>query len=248
MDYDRRHGYRGPEALHQPARRPGRAGRGARARVPGESGQRRHRCRPSCCRRRPTQVRAVLATATGRGRRRRPQVRRPRRWPTRRRPNQRIRRGAIIRLPQDDKAVGDHADAAGRGGVRRGRPERRRHPLADRRLRLRPQQVQPRDAGAAPAGLGVQAVHLFGGAGEGLHAGDHHQRRAVLRAGATRPAARRGSPRTTTASSTARCACAPRSRSRRTSSRSACCRRSVRSMRRTTSRASASTRSCIRPT
>jgi penicillin-binding protein 1A len=61
---------------------------------------------------------------------------------------------------------------------------RRRDPRAGRRLRLRPQQVQPRDAGVPAAGLGVQAVHLLGGAREGVHAGDGHQRRPVLRAGA----------------------------------------------------------------
>ena len=49
------------------------------------------------------------------------------------------------------------------------RPAGRRDPRAGRRLRLQPQQVQPRHAGVAPAGLVVQAVHLLGGAREGLH-------------------------------------------------------------------------------
>ena len=48
-------------------------------------------------------------------------------------------------------------------------------------------QVQPRDAGVAPAGFELQALHLLGGAGEGLHAGHGDQRRAaVLRRRANR--------------------------------------------------------------
>ena len=50
------------------------------------------------------------------------------------------------------------------------RSGQRRDPRPGRRLRLQRQQVQPRDAGLAPAGLELQAVHLFGGAGKGLHA------------------------------------------------------------------------------
>ena len=64
------------------------------------------------------------------------------------------------------------------GGVRLARPAGRRDPRAGRRLRLQPQQVQPRHAGLAPAGLVVQALHLLGVAGEGLHAGDRGPRRA----------------------------------------------------------------------
>ncbi len=97
--------------------------------------------------------------------------------------NQRIRRGAVIRLVQGRQGAGGRSPAApGRGGVRRAPAQRRRHPGAGRRLRLRTQQVQPRDAGVPAAGLGVQAVHLFGGAGKGLLAGHGDQRRAVLRA------------------------------------------------------------------
>ena len=60
----------------------------------------------------------------------------------------------------------------------------------------------------APAGLELQAVHLLGRAGEGLHAGDGDQRRAAVLRRQPPPAASRGSRRTTTASSTARCRCA----------------------------------------
>src|SRR5205807_153018 len=73
--------------------------------------------------------------------------------------------------PGDDdfeEALGVHlARCAGRRGARAGG-----------RLRLRPQQVQSRDPGVAPARLIVQAVHLFGVAGEGLHARHRHRRRA----------------------------------------------------------------------
>ena len=49
-----------------------------------------------------------------------------------------------------------------------------------RRLRLLEEQVQPRHPGLAPAGLELQALHLLGGAGKGLHAGDRDQRRAAV--------------------------------------------------------------------
>ena len=47
-----------------------------------------------------------------------------------------------------------------------------------RRLQLRPQRVQPGDAGAAAAGLGVQALRLPGRAGGRLHPVEHPARRA----------------------------------------------------------------------
>ncbi len=62
-----------------------------------------------------------------------------------------------------------------------------------------------------------------------------------------RPAARRGIRRTTTAASTVRCRCDRRSRSRRTWCRSGCFRRSVRATCRGRCRASASRRRSIRP-
>ena len=59
-------------------------------------------------------------------------------------------------------------------------PRDRRVRAHGRRLRLRQEQVQPRHAGLAPAGLELQALHLLGSAREGLHAGDRDQRRAAL--------------------------------------------------------------------
>ena len=60
-------------------------------------------------------------------------------------------------VPGRQKSLDGRASAAGRGRLPRHLAARRRHPRADRGLRLRAQQVQPRDPGAAPAGLGVQA-------------------------------------------------------------------------------------------
>ena len=103
------------------------------------------------------------------------------------------------------------------------------------------EQVQPRDAGLAPARLELQALHLLGRARKGLHAGDGGQRRAAVlrRRHHRRPALgaeelRRHLRRPDDAAQR-------RSRSRRTWSRSASCRRSARPTRRTGSRASAST-------
>ena len=59
------------------------------------------------------------------------------------------------------------ADRRGRAALARRRERRRAR--ARRRLGFRPQPVRPRDAGAPPAGLGVQADHLRCGAREGLH-------------------------------------------------------------------------------
>jgi hypothetical protein len=51
------------------------------------------------------------------------------------------------------KATGHHPGAAGGGRLRRHRRRHRRLPRAGRRLRLQPAEVQPRDAGLAPAGF-----------------------------------------------------------------------------------------------
>ena len=64
------------------------------------------------------------------------------------------------------------------------------------RIRLLPQRVQPRGAGQAPAGLGLQALRLPGGSRGGLHARHPHRRRAVSYA--VGPNRKPGSPRTTT--------------------------------------------------
>ena len=187
IDYDRRHGYRGPEAYVNLPDRPGRAGSGARPRLPGESGQRQYADRGRAARRPRRRSRAVLANGDHGQKSPATVSSSPRgRSATRRRPTRRIRRGAVIRrAAATTRATGRsrrcrRSEAAfvsvrpDDGAIRR----------AGRRVRLRPQQVQPRHAGAAPARVELQAVHLFGGAGKRLHAGDHHQRcAAVFRAG-----------------------------------------------------------------
>ena len=67
------------------------------------------------------------------------------------------------------------------GCVRLGRSVRRRDRRVERRLRFLPEQLQPRHAGAAAAGLLVQAVRVLGRARERLHAGDGRARRAGRR-------------------------------------------------------------------
>ena len=79
------------------------------------------------------------------------------------------------------------------GAQRRGRRGGDGHPDRPRarhvgRLVLRPQPVQPRRPGGAPAGLVVQAVRLSRGHGFGLHAGLDRARRAVLLRPGLRPA------------------------------------------------------------
>ncbi len=74
------------------------------------------------------------------------------------------------------RADGEKDD--GRAG-RAGRDvDRRRGPRHGRRPRLRRQPVQPRDPGAAPAGIELQALRLSRGAGARLAAERHVQRRA----------------------------------------------------------------------
>ena len=83
--------------------------------------------------------------------------------------------------------MGDHAVAAGGSRVRRGEFEGRRRACARRRIRLQPEQVQPRHAGVAPAGIELQAVHLLRVARAGFHAEHADQRRTHLdRPGADR--------------------------------------------------------------
>ena len=76
------------------------------------------------------------------------------RWKTSAAPQRRIRRGAVIRVQQDDRKNWQivqlpEVEAAFVSLD----PARRRDPRAGRRLRLQPQQVQPRHPGLAPAGL-----------------------------------------------------------------------------------------------
>jgi penicillin-binding protein 1A len=73
-------------------------------------------------------------------------------------------------------AAGPDPPGVGRAGV--ARPQYRRGDRARRRLRLLPEQVQPRGAGRAPARLQHQAVRVLGGARKGLHPGQPDQRRA----------------------------------------------------------------------
>ena len=71
------------------------------------------------------------------------------------------------------------------------------------------QQVQPRDAGVAPTRIELQAVHLLGGPGKGLHAGHRAERRAVRdRCGQDRGPAL-GAAELRQQVRWARCACAP---------------------------------------
>ncbi len=103
----------------------------------------------------------------------------------------RIRRGAVIRRhARGEGTLGDRPDAAGRVRLRFDPAQGWRAAVAGGRLRLRAQQVQPRHAGPAAARVGVQAVHLLGGTGKGIHPGHRRQRRAVLRPG--RASRRRG--------------------------------------------------------
>ena len=125
-------------------------------------------------------------------------------------PASRIRRGAVIRVSRDDKgrwqiAQLPQVESAFDLGPAVGRCD----PLAGRRLRLRPQQVQPRDPGAEAAGIELQAVHLFGRARKRLQSGDGRQRRAaVLRCLANRERAL-GAEELRRQVRRARCACAP---------------------------------------
>ena len=181
MDYERRQVYRGPEDYVDLPADPQRARRAHRRSAAGLSRQRRaarrrrHRGLAQEGRGRAAERRR-RSTITGEGLKPaasalaaqgQPEDADPAR--RRRAPDPR-RQGRLV----------DHAAARGRRRVRRDGPAHRRHPRAGRRLRLLEEQVQPRHPGVAPAGLELQAVHLLGGAREGLHAGDGHQRRAAL--------------------------------------------------------------------
>jgi penicillin-binding protein 1A len=89
------------------------------------------------------------------------------------------RRGGARAAERQGRVV---ADAGARGGrrVRGHRPATGAIRAHGGRLRLRQVQVQPCHSGLAPAGLELQAFHLLGGAGSGLHAVDRGQRRAAV--------------------------------------------------------------------
>ena len=97
--------------------------------------------------------------------------------------------------PADGRGRGA-ARAAARcpGRYRRAGPARRLGGRALGRLRLQRLQVQPRRAGAPPAGILVQALHLFRRARGGPHARHRHARRARRLRGAGRGGRHRPDP------------------------------------------------------
>jgi hypothetical protein len=237
MDYDLRHGYRGPDGfVNLPEASADQDA--ALDRVFQENADSDGIVTAVVLQATPAQVRAVLASGdqaevTGAG------LKLAARALADKAPaNLKLRRGAIIRLVRDDK--GNYAITQCRRPRPRSwrAPRRRRDPRADRRLRLRPQQVQPRDAGVAAARLAFKPF-IYSARSK---RDSRPPPSSTTPRSSCRPTGRRDAwdRRITTASSRARCGCAWRSRNRRTSSPSACCRPSDRSTRRTTSPASAS--------
>ena len=101
--------------------------------------------------------------------------------PGRHHPRAEVGQGALVRQPVARSAGGfcgpgcRQRPGAGHGG----------------RLRLQPPALQPRHPGLAPAGLQLQALPLFGGAGAGRDAGHADQRRALGRRRGLEPAEQR---------------------------------------------------------
>ena len=95
-----------------------------------------------------------------------------------------------VRRPRTAKLVLVARPGSARAG-RRGRPrERERRGARDgRRIRLDAVQVQPGDPGAAPGGLGLQAVRVPDRPRAGLHGGGHRLRRPALDRDRSPPAA-----------------------------------------------------------
>ncbi len=106
-------------------------------------------------------------------------------------------------------------DARDLGRHRRHGPLYRPRARDGRRLLVRPERVQPGHAGAAPAGLLVQAVRLRDGARQRLHAVQRRARRAHHDRHGSGPGSL-DARRTTTASPPARTRCATASSTRRT--------------------------------
>ena len=215
LDYDRRHGYRGPEAYRQPAGRRGRSSRrhsSARSRTRSDSddllagggpGGEPDRGRGGAGRRRGGHDHRRRACGSSRAR-----------WATRQRPRP--------RHPTRGRRSGSPATTRSAGRSRSCRRPKRRssrvRPIDGAILALvggfdfdRNKFNHVTQAQRQP-GSSLQAVHLLGRAGKGLHARRPSSTTRRSSCPPTRPAARTGSPRTTTASSTARCACARRSR------------------------------------
>jgi penicillin-binding protein 1A len=90
-------------------------------------------------------------------------------------PQDRAGRGGTDFAGRQDR-LGDHAAAAGRGGVRRREFARRCREGPGRRLRLQSEQVQSRYAGLAAARIELQTVHLLCVARERIHAEHADQR------------------------------------------------------------------------
>ena len=148
----------------------------------------------------PRRIADVLQRRRGDGRAASPRRRPPRR-----------RRRARAPAPPPPPRAGTAPDSAGAGRAGLARPDHRPGAGDGRRLELRGQPVQPGDAGAAPAGLQLQAVRLSDRAGKG------HLAQPALPGRADRDGhgARDGGGRTTTRwTSAARRRCASRWRSR----------------------------------
>ena len=182
MDYERRQIYRGPEAVRRPARRiPKEARRRGRRRAGRPPRQRRRDGGRGAEGQRQGSHRGARERRARADHRRRPASPRSPGLSDKAPPNIKIRRGAVIRVaktPKDTWEITQLPEVEG-AFVAHG-PARRRHQGAGRRLRLRQEQVQPRHAGLAPAGLELQALHLLGRAGKGLHARHGGQRRAAV--------------------------------------------------------------------
>ncbi len=103
-------------------------------------------------------------------------------------------------------------------------PAHRRDPRDGRRPLVQPVAVQPRRRGAAPAGVGVQAVRvpdgLRAGGAEGRHRRDARRRSSTTRRRPGSSTTRSGRRRTTSRNTTDRSRSAARSRTRATSPRS----------------------------
>ena len=181
IDYDRRHGWRGAAGKVELTRQ--RDAGDARRRCWTNTAASACSCRPSSCRSRDKQAR--VSTSRARARRRSTGTGCPGRASDAQRDRARAR--AEDRRARSSRAAtwstwSHETDGARRSSAQMPEaqsalvaldPNDGAIVVAGGRLRLlRPEQVQPRDAGAAPAGLGFQAVPVLRGARERLHAGD----------------------------------------------------------------------------
>ena len=214
IEYDRRHGYRGPLA-HMSISSPGRRRQSCSRRSssiprstccnPPWSSRLRSGPRRSCCVTAAPRTIDWPGIVVGAARRsktvsaRNPSV-----------PRDVVKAGDIVYVIR----TGNDGAARPTAGRRKARwspldPRGRRDRRAQRRVRFLRQQVQPRDPGASPAGLSLQALHLFGRARERLHAGERWCSMRRWSSKTTRPRTP-GDRRTPPGSSMARRACAKR--------------------------------------